>query len=124
MKPQLGVPETIKDNPPNAVGHSENERLNAYDLSLFQFFRNLDPPFLGSSEFWVQIFANRRVKTSTTQQALAMEKRIREAPYAIALDRIKDITITEFTGPFPVAKINFFKIYDLTVEVLKEIARR
>ncbi len=123
-KPQLGAPETIRDNPLDAAGHFENERLKAYDLSLFHLFRNLDPPFLGNPEFWMRVFTNRRVKTATTQQTLVIEERIREAPYAIALDRIKDVTITEFTGPFPVAKINFFKIYDLATEVLKEIARR
>src|SRR2546421_4165083 len=30
----------------------------------------------------------------------------------------------EFFAPFPVARVNFFKVYELCVEILKEIALR
>ncbi|KAK3622518.1 hypothetical protein LTR56_022147 [Elasticomyces elasticus] len=46
-----------------------------------------------------------------------MEQKMHDMLYALTLERIKDAAMPEFTGPFPVAKINYFKLYQQKMPV-------
>lgn len=117
-KHRIGAPKSLMD------GAQDNKRLQAADWSMFYDFRATIPSFHGSGGFWAKVFTERRAKTTTEKQRMGMEQKMHEVPFALTLDRVKDVVMSEFTGPLPVAKINFFKIYELAVDVLSDIAER
>jgi hypothetical protein len=51
-----------------------------------------------------------------------MNKQINNAPYVLAPERVAEVTIGEFYGEFPIAKINFLKVFELAVSIFEEIA--
>ncbi|KAK5717400.1 hypothetical protein LTR15_009294 [Elasticomyces elasticus] len=114
----IGAPKSLMD------GAEDNKRLQAYEWSFFDELRGASPAFYGNGEFYAKLFTDRRAKKVTEKQRMNMEQKMHDMPYALTLERIKDATMPEFTGPFPVAKINYFKLYELACEVLTEIAAR
>ncbi|KAK5714859.1 hypothetical protein LTR17_016969 [Elasticomyces elasticus] len=114
----IGAPKSLMD------GAEDNKRLQAYEWSFFDELRGASPAFYGNGEFYAKLFTDRRAKKVTEKQRMNMEQKMHDMPYALTLERIKDAAMPEFTGPFPVAKINYFKLYELACEVLTEIAAR
>ncbi|KAK4950480.1 hypothetical protein LTR10_011462 [Elasticomyces elasticus] len=114
----IGAPKSLMD------GAEDNKRLQAYDWSFFDELRGVSPAFYGNGEFYAKLFTDRRAKKVTEKQRMNMEQKMHDMPYALTLERIKDAAMPEFTGPFPIAKINYFKLYELACEVLTEIAAR
>ncbi|KAK3628344.1 hypothetical protein LTR56_017543 [Elasticomyces elasticus] len=114
----IGAPKSLMD------GAEDNKRLQAYEWSFFDELRGASPAFYGNGEFYAKLFTDRRAKKVTEKQRMNMEQKMHDMLYALTLERIKDAAMPEFTGPFPVAKINYFKLYELACEVLTEIAAR
>lgn len=118
---RVGIPTSTNDGAP------DSDRLKANDVSLFFDLRAQDPPFHARTPFWTKVLTNGRLKkssTNTKKQDLAIDRQIRDVPFALTLDRVKELAMRDFEGPFPIAKINFFKVFDLAEKILTAIARR
>ncbi|KAK5710191.1 hypothetical protein LTR17_019081 [Elasticomyces elasticus] len=111
----IGAPKSLMD------GAEDNKRLQAYEWSFFDELRGASPAFYGNGEFYAKLFTDRRAKKVTEKQRMNIEQKMHDILYALTLERIKDATMPKFTSPFPVAKINYFKLYELACEMPVEL---
>jgi len=106
-------------------GNDENRRIAAEHLSLFRFLCNRAGYKLLTAEEWSTQFVVRQSTLSVIRQILkgAYTQGRGKREGLAELKTLKQLIASEFTGDFPVAKVIFFKIYRLCVEVLNTLAQ-
>ncbi|EOD43893.1 putative amidohydrolase 3 protein [Neofusicoccum parvum UCRNP2] len=98
------------------------KRIDAFNLSLFH---NLyDSNWMGGPNFWAQVFTDRKKKTASKQEMLEMDMKLHKKPFGHALEMMSGVVVSEFNSSFPIAKVNFFAVYMICVDILVEIAKR
>ncbi|KJX98001.1 hypothetical protein TI39_contig446g00003 [Zymoseptoria brevis] len=100
------------------------DRFKPSELSLFHHLRSSKPALHGTPDLWAKVFTQNRIKSPNKKQSAAIDQEMRDAPFAAILERLKAAATAEFEGPFPIAKMNWFKVYELVVSILIDIAQR
>ncbi|KAF4304050.1 putative amidohydrolase 3 protein [Botryosphaeria dothidea] len=98
------------------------KRIEAFNHSLFHDLYASD--WRGNPGFWAQIFSNKTRKTASKQEMIDMDAKLHKNPWGQALEKMSAVVVSEFNTSFPIARVNFFAVYMICVDMLTEIARR
>ncbi|SMQ52148.1 unnamed protein product [Zymoseptoria tritici ST99CH_3D7] len=115
---QISMPQSVK------YGQADNDRIKPAEFCLFHNLRASKPAFHAGPALWAKLFTNNRIKSLTAKQTLAIDRELRDAPFAATLERVKEAATSEFEGSFPIATVNWFKVYELMVSILTDVAER
>lgn len=73
-------------------------------------------------ERWTDIYKTRKGSKATHKEKSEITKTIHYESFAASLSKMKDYVLPEFSGIFPVAKMNYFAIHLICVKVMQRIA--
>jgi hypothetical protein len=71
-------------------------------------------------DFWCKVYGGAHTPCRKREQ---VEQRVHSAPFNVPLDMIKNAAILEFVGPRSIARVNYFAIYALCIEILDRIGK-
>ncbi|KAL9075300.1 MAG: hypothetical protein Q9161_001677 [Pseudevernia consocians] len=71
---------------------------------------------------WADVYQAKKEGKATRQEIAKIERRIHSNSFAVSLLQLKDYAAPEFSGTFPISRINYFAIRLLCMRVLEKIA--
>ena len=71
---------------------------------------------------WADVYQAKKQNKATRQEKTRIEHRIHNNSFAVSLLQLKDYAAPEFSGDFPIARINFFALHLICMRVLEKIA--
>ena len=74
------------------------------------------------AEKWADVYQAKKQNKATRQEKARIEHRVHSNSFAVSLLQLKDYAAPEFSGDFPLARINFFALHLICKRVLEKIA--
>ena len=106
---------------PKMVSHGERKRqLVPHQISHFYDIENCR--YRMDSERWTAIYQAKKDAKATRQEKANIEDRIHSRSFAVSLLELTDYAAPEFSGDFPIARINFFAVHLGCMRVLQRLA--
>ena len=106
---------------PKMVSHGERKRqLVPHQISRFYDIENRR--YRMDSERWTAIYQAKKDAKATRQEKAIIEDRIHSRSFAVSLLQLTDYAAPEFSGDFPIARINFFAVHLGCMRVLERLA--
>ena len=95
-------------------------RLVPSDISRFYDIENIR--YTIDIDRWTDIYQAKKEAKATRQEKNEIHEIIHERSFALSLLKLKDYAAPEFSGDFPIARINYFAIHLDCMHVLERIA--
>ena len=73
------------------------------------------------TERWTDIYQVKKQPKATRQEMARIEERIRSNSFAVSLLQLKEYAAPEFSGDFPIARINYFAVHLSCMRILEKI---
>ena len=71
---------------------------------------------------WADVYQAKKQSRATRHEKARIVDRIQSNSFAVSLLQLKDYAASEFSGAFPIARINFFALHLVCMRVLEKIA--
>jgi len=72
---------------------------------------------------WIRLLCNKTIQPASQRQINEVTRNLRTEPFSKTLLKIRDAVLNEFTGPVPVARIQYTRIYSLCIDVLVAVGK-
>ncbi|CAJ2509428.1 Uu.00g144540.m01.CDS01 [Anthostomella pinea] len=107
--------------------HYRSVRLNKTrnrpgDTSLFYTLHS--QVYASTVEFWNRVQGGKQKQKLTKAQQDDTINQFGAVPFNVSLEKVKEAVMSEFHGPLPVARINYFAIVLFCSELLQQLARK
>ena len=99
---------------------NKNQQLLPGQISRFYDIENRR--YRIDSERWTAIYQAKKEAKSTREERANVEDKIHSNSFAISLLQMKDYAAPEFSGDFPIARINFFAVHLACMRALERLA--
>ena len=106
---------------PEWYSHGERKRQLLPD-QISRFHDIESSGYLMDIETWTAIYQAKKDAKATRQEKANIEDRINSRSFAVSLLQLKDYAAAEFSGDFPIARINFFAVHLGCMRVLGRFA--
>ncbi|KAF1829921.1 hypothetical protein BDW02DRAFT_573541 [Decorospora gaudefroyi] len=77
-----------------------------------------------TAEMWKVAYYRSEKKHLSSQEHRSMLLELHSAPFNVALGKLKDAVLCEFTGTLPVARLNFFAVHTYCAGIMRELNER
>ena len=71
---------------------------------------------------WVEVYQAKKQSKASRQEKAIVSDRIHSHSFAVSLLQLKDYAAPEFSGDLPIARINYFALHLVCMQVLEKIA--
>ena len=111
---RLKIPKSV------STGSEPTRRLLPNQISRFYEMENRR--YSIDADKWADIYQAKKQSKATRQEKARIVDRIHSTSFAVSLLQLKDYAAPEFSGDFPIARINYFAIHLVCMRVLEKIA--
>ena len=106
---------------PKMISQGERKR-QLVPSQISRFYDIENRRYRMDSERWTAIYQTKKEAKATRQEKANIEDRIHSRSFAVSLLKLKDYAAPEFSGDFPIARINFFAVHLGCMRVLERLA--
>ena len=114
---RLEIPKAVNrgpelTRPPRRLAPSQISRF--YDMENRRYAIDIDR--------WTDIYQAKKDKRATHQEKATLDNMIHSNSFAVSLLKLKDYAAPEFSGDFPIARVNYFAVHLGCMRVLERFA--